>query len=136
MKKLFLLLFSVLAFTSQVRADVEWTIWEGSINMSTTKGEWNNSLYLNNNNFKNLAKGDKLHLEFSKNAGVEGDAQIALDYQVEKVKKPALKQQLGLRHASRISIPVQVIVILILQMKYWVILRTRTMGLIHIDSSI
>ncbi len=87
MKKLFLLLFSVLAFTSQVRADVEWTIWEGSINMSTTKGEWNNSLYLNNNNFKNLAKGDKLHLEFSKNAGVEGDAQIALDYQVEKVKK-------------------------------------------------
>lgn len=87
MKKLFLLLFSVLAFTSQVRADVEWTIWEGSINMSTTKGEWNNSLYLNNNNFKNLAKGDKLHLEFSKNAGVEGDAQIALEYQVEKVNK-------------------------------------------------
>lgn len=87
MKKLFLLLFSVLAFTSQVRADVEWTIWEGEINMSTTKGEWNNNLYLNNNNFKNLAKGDKLHLEFSKNEGVEGDAQIALDYQVEKVNK-------------------------------------------------
>lgn len=87
MKKLFLLLFSVLAFTSQVRADVEWTIWKGEINMSTTKGEWNNSLYLNNNNFKNLAKGDKLHLEFSKNEGVEGDAQIALDYQVEKVNK-------------------------------------------------
>ncbi len=87
MKKLFLLLFSVLAFTSQVRADVEWTIWEGEINMSTTKGEWNNNLYLNNNNFKNLAKGDKLHLEFSKNEGVEGDAQIALNYQVEKKNK-------------------------------------------------
>ncbi len=87
MKKLFLLLFSVLAFTSQVRADVEWTIWKGEINMSTTKGEWNNNLYLNNNNFKNLAKGDKLHLEFSKNEGVEGDAQIALEYQVEKVNK-------------------------------------------------
>ncbi len=87
MKKLFLLLFSVLAFTSQVRAGVEWTIWKGEINMSTTKGEWNNNLYLNNNNFKNLAKGDKLHLEFSKNEGVEGDAQIALEYQVEKVNK-------------------------------------------------
>ncbi len=87
MKKFFLLLFSVIAFTSQVRADVEWTIWEGEINMSTTKGEWNNNLYLNNNNFKNLAKGDKLHLEFSKNEGVEGDAQIALNYQVEKVNK-------------------------------------------------
>ena len=87
MKKLFLLLFSVLAFTSQVRADVEWTIWEGEINMSTTEGGWDNSLYLNNNNFKNLAKGDKLHLEFSKNEGVEGDAQIALEYQVEKVNK-------------------------------------------------
>lgn len=53
--------------------------------MSTTEGGWDNSLYLNNNNFKNLAKGDKLHLEFSKNPGVEGDAQIALDYQVEEV---------------------------------------------------
>ena len=38
MKKLFLLLFSVLAFTSQVRADVEWTIWEGEVSFDTTSG--------------------------------------------------------------------------------------------------
>lgn len=39
MKKLFLLLFSVLAFTSQVRADVEWTIWEGSITNNNVQGK-------------------------------------------------------------------------------------------------
>ncbi len=39
MKKLFLLLFSVLAFTSQVRADVEWTIWEGEITQGNVQGK-------------------------------------------------------------------------------------------------
>ena len=38
MKKLFLLLFSVLAFTSQVRADVEWTIWKGNVSFDTDNG--------------------------------------------------------------------------------------------------
>ncbi len=39
MKKLFLLLFSVLAFTSQVRADVEWTIWEGETAGGNVQGK-------------------------------------------------------------------------------------------------
>lgn len=72
MKKLFLLLFSVLAFTSQVRADVEWTIWEGSINMSEGEaGSWAKSLYLGSVNFSNIAVDDVIYLTCTKNDGAD-----------------------------------------------------------------
>lgn len=72
MKKLFLLLFSVLAFTSQVRADVEWTIWEGSINMSEgSAGSWAKSLYLGSVNFSNIAVDDVIYLTCTKNDGAD-----------------------------------------------------------------
>lgn len=55
MKKLFLLLFSVLAFTSQVRADVEWTIWEGSVTGSDVQGS-------SKLDFSTLAVGDRIYV--------------------------------------------------------------------------
>jgi len=88
MKKLFLLLFSVLAFTSQVRADVEWTIWEGSMNASSsgTAGSWDNSLYLKSNNFANLSVGDVIYFTLTKNGNASGQAHVVLYYQNTLVK--------------------------------------------------
>ncbi len=65
------------------KADVEWTIWEGSMNASSsgTAGSWDNSLYLNNNNFTNLAVGDVIYFTLTKNDNATSQAHVVLYYQ-------------------------------------------------------
>ena len=80
MKKALLFICALLGLAGTAKADVEWTIWEGSMNASEggAAGEWKQSLYLNNNNFADLAVGDVIYLTLTKNDGVEGDAQVAI----------------------------------------------------------
>lgn len=79
MKKILLFITALLALGQTARAQVEWTIWEGSMNASSsgTAGNWDESLYLKNTNFNNLAVGDILSFKISKNANQESLAQIA-----------------------------------------------------------
>ena len=83
MKNLFTLLVALVAIAETARADVEWTIWEGSMNASSSgnQGSWDNSLYLNNNNFANLEAGDVIYFYLTKNNNASGQAQVALYYQ-------------------------------------------------------
>lgn len=68
MKKLFLLLFSVLAFTSQVRADVEWSIWEG---------ENTDNVYIPKDLVAKMEVGDKIFVSFEQtDEGQDGDLLI------------------------------------------------------------
>ncbi len=73
----------MLGFVLNSNADVEWTIWEGSMNASSsgTAGSWDNSLYLNNNNFNNLAVGDVIYFTLTKNANATGQGHVVLYYQ-------------------------------------------------------
>lgn len=82
-KKLILLGLAVLCFASAVKANVEWTIWEGSMNASSsgTAGQWDNSLYLNNNNFADLSVGDVIYFTLTKNDNASGQAHVVLYYQ-------------------------------------------------------
>ena len=82
-KKLILLGLAVLCFASAVKANVEWTIWEGSMNASSsgTAGQWDRSLYLNNNNFANLSVGDVIYFTLTKNDNASGQAHVVLYYQ-------------------------------------------------------
>lgn len=70
-----------------VKAQVEWTIWEGSMNASSTgtAGSWDNSLQLKSNNFANLSVGDVIYFTLTKNSNASGKAHVELDYQNELV---------------------------------------------------
>ena len=87
MKK-FTLLLIALAFATNIRAEVEWTIWEGSMNASSsgTAGKWDNSLYLNSKNFVNLSVGDVIYFTLTKNSNASGQAHVVLYYQNTLVK--------------------------------------------------
>lgn len=69
MKKFTLLLIALLAVVG-AKADVEWTIWEGNVNMSEGEaGAWKKNVYLGSTNFANLAVGDIIYLTFTVNDG-------------------------------------------------------------------
>lgn len=87
MKKI-LLLFLFLIGIATVKAQVEWTIWEGSMNASSsgTAGQWDSSLYLKSNNFANLSVGDVIYFTLTKNDNASGQAHVVLYYQNKLVK--------------------------------------------------
>ena len=88
MKKFTLLLFALVAVVNVAKADVEWTIWEGSMNASSsgTAGKWDSSLYLKSNNFANLSVGDVIYFTLTKNDNASGQAHVVLYYQNTLVK--------------------------------------------------
>lgn len=70
MKKLFLLLFSVLAFTSQVRADVEWSIWVG---------ENTDNVYIPKDLVAKMEVGDKIIVNFTQKDN-EQDGELLINW--------------------------------------------------------
>ncbi len=80
-------MLAMLGLAGTAKADVEWTIWEGSINMSEgNPGNWVGSLYLGSKNFSNLAVGDNVYLTFTVNDGAE-NAYVAL-YRQDYISSP------------------------------------------------
>jgi hypothetical protein len=88
MKKNTLLMVALLLSVMGVNAQVEWTIWEGSMNASSsgTPGKWDSSLYLKSNNFANLSIGDVIYFTLTKNDNASGQAHVVLYYQNTLVK--------------------------------------------------
>lgn len=78
----------MLGLAGTAKADVEWTIWEGNINMSEgNPGNWINNLYLGSVNFTNLAVNDIIYLTFTVNDGAE-NSYVAL-YRQNHITEPS-----------------------------------------------
>lgn len=69
MKKLITLLIALMALGGTTKADVEWTIWEGSLNMSNTENGWDNNIPLDVTNFTSLEAGDLIYVYATQNNG-------------------------------------------------------------------
>ena len=65
MKKFTLLLFALVAVVNVAKADVEWTIWEGS----TSMGDWAKSITLSPVNYADIEAGDILCLYATAESG-------------------------------------------------------------------
>ena len=76
MKKFTLLILVALAFATNTRADVEWTIWEGS----TSMGNWASWITLSPVNYADIEAGDILCLYATSESG--GDT----NYYLQKIK--------------------------------------------------